>query len=67
MSYNSFYLWRNTAQNLEYCIDDIQNQTFDFNGEDNGEIEAYIKMLELLQTTKEIDFDLLLKEAKSHL
>jgi hypothetical protein len=67
MSFNNFYLWRNTAQNLEFCIDEIENQTFEF--DDELETKAYINVLELLKSVKENDFNLdnLLEEAKKHL
>ena len=68
MSYNNHYRWPNTAKNLEYCLDDIKNNTFDIY-DDKDNTKAYIEILTLFKKIKDNDFDidLLIDSAKRSL
>ena len=68
MSYNNHYQWPNTAKNLEYCLDDIENNIFDIY-DDKDNTKAYIEILTLFKKIKDNDFDidLLIDSAKRSL
>ena len=68
MSYNNHYQWPNTVKNLEYCLDDIENNTFDIY-DDKDNTKAYIEILTLFKKIKDNDFDidLLIDSAKRSL